>query len=466
LTIEEPVIDPTARLTVARGHNLVVGAPPSPAALQPVLLGIIDRAAERPDGTSLALAPSEAVSEWTRIGALLAEPLKLPVSGTGSPERLSRILETTRQLVFTSPTAALDLVGKAGLDPAGVPGLLVLYPELWGPDGDGQLTALFQDLPKETQRIIVTSDPDRIGTLAERYAWRAPIHDSITPVPEGAWPPVRVTPVPWRGRVEAIREIIEQLNPESVAVWTASELDQAPIRQALLAAGAGRAVTSQVPSPASLIIAYDLPAPATLRELAASGDVLLLMPSGTEPYVGRLAPNRKPLHLRGALDRARTAADRIRNRIIEAMDQDAGPGLFTLAPLLERYDAPAVAAALLGLWQEAESRAGSQAPVRRVEVPARLWISAGKRDGATPSDLVAILVRECETPREAIGKIEIRESFSLVEIAPSAGPEQVAERLTGKSVRKRRVVARLDRPSPAVERVAKRLPRPKDRRRT
>ncbi len=83
---------------------------------------------------------------------------------------------------------------------------------------------------------------------------------------------------------------------------------------------------------------------------------------------------------------------------------------------------------------------------QRVASPVRLWVSAGKKDGTTPSDLVAVLVRECEVPREAIGKIDIRETFSLVEIAPAAGPEQVAERLTGKSIRKRRLIARLDGP--------------------
>jgi hypothetical protein len=46
-------------------------------------------------------------------------------------------------------------------------------------------------------------------------------------------------------------------------------------------------------------------------------------------------------------------------------------------------------------------------------------------------------------PREAIGKVEIRETFTLVELK-GADPAAVAERLTGKSIRKRRLVARPD----------------------
>ena len=140
------------------------------------------------------------------------------------------------------------------------------------------------------------------------------------------------------------------------------------------------------------------------------------------------------------------------------------PELEVLAPIFERHDATAVAAALLQLWQAARNRGPSDPSVTREESALRIWVSAGKRDSLTPSDLVAVLVKECQVPRETIGRIEIRDSFSLVEIAKSAGPEQVAERLTGKMVRRRRLVARPDRPSaPLVQGVSKRLPRPKHR---
>lgn len=461
------MIDPTARLTAERGHNLVIGAPPSPAMLAPILAGAAERLAASEGPPILGLVPMESVTEWARIGAHAAGPAGGGVAGTASAGRLARILgDSTRRLVFTSPAAALDLVRKAALDPAGVAGFLVLFPEAWGPEGDEQLTAMFQDIPRETQRIIVTSDPERIGPLVERYAWRAPIHDVLAQVPAGAAPAVRVTPASWAGRIEAVREVVEQLDPESLAVWTASELDHEPLGRALAGTGARASVTTQVPVGFPLIIGYDLPTPAILSELGASGEVVLLAPPGTEAYVARLAPNRKPLHPRGALERARTAADRVRARIVDAMDRPAEAELSMLAPLFERFEATRVAAALLGLWQESQSRVIPDPAAQRIASPVRLWVSAGKKDGTTPSDLVAVLVRECEVPREAIGKIDIRETFSLVEIAPAAGPEQVAERLTGKSIRKRRLIARLDRPSAAVERVAQRLPRTKDRRRT
>ena len=67
----------------------------------------------------------------------------------------------------------------------------------------------------------------------------------------------------------------------------------------------------------------------------------------------------------------------------------------------------------------------------------------GQRDQATPGDLVAALVKELGVDRGRIGKIEMRESFSLVEL-PAGEAERIAERLTGVMIRRRKVAARMD----------------------
>jgi ATP-dependent RNA helicase DeaD len=71
-------------------------------------------------------------------------------------------------------------------------------------------------------------------------------------------------------------------------------------------------------------------------------------------------------------------------------------------------------------------------------------VGAGKKDGVTPNDLVAVLTKELKVNREKIGRIELRDSFSLIEI-PSAEAEQVARGLNGATIRRRRVTARVDR---------------------
>ena len=120
-----------------------------------------------------------------------------------------------------------------------------------------------------------------------------------------------------------------------------------------------------------------------------------------------------------------------------------------------------MAAALYALWKrtrgggtvQASRRPGvDDAPVRElVTAPgddsapkAKIWVSVGKREGVTPADLVGALTRELKVDRTAIGRIELRDSFSLVEL-PATDAERIAQALNGKSVRRVRVTARLDR---------------------
>jgi ATP-dependent RNA helicase DeaD len=99
------------------------------------------------------------------------------------------------------------------------------------------------------------------------------------------------------------------------------------------------------------------------------------------------------------------------------------------------------------LWRSAGSTpAPAPAEPSATAPPARIWVSAGKKDGTTAADLVAVLNRELGMPAGKIGRIEIREVYSLVEV-PSVDAEEIARRLSGKTVRRRTVTAKVDRPS-------------------
>jgi len=78
-----------------------------------------------------------------------------------------------------------------------------------------------------------------------------------------------------------------------------------------------------------------------------------------------------------------------------------------------------------------------------VERVAKLWIGAGKKDDATVADFVAVLVREVGLERSKIGRIELRDTFALVEV-PAAEAEAIALRLGGITIRKRKLTARVD----------------------
>jgi ATP-dependent RNA helicase DeaD len=75
---------------------------------------------------------------------------------------------------------------------------------------------------------------------------------------------------------------------------------------------------------------------------------------------------------------------------------------------------------------------------------AKLWIGAGKKDDATVGDFVAVLIKEAGMERARIGRIELRDTFALVEV-PAEDAEGIAQRLVGMTIRKRKLSARVDR---------------------
>jgi ATP-dependent RNA helicase DeaD len=197
----------------------------------------------------------------------------------------------------------------------------------------------------------------------------------------------------------------------------------------------------------ALAVAWDLPAPADLARLAAAGELVLLVPPHAAPYVTRITSCQTPVRLRGALDEAREeAAKRLLAIHTEIEQADLDGALLALAPLFERVDPARVAAALYRLWcgrpePVPATTSTAQAPVGET---ARIWVGVGKKDGTTPADLVAALARDVGVQATRIGRIEIRELFSLVEV-PAIEAEEIARSLSGRTIRRRRIVARLDR---------------------
>jgi ATP-dependent RNA helicase DeaD len=77
---------------------------------------------------------------------------------------------------------------------------------------------------------------------------------------------------------------------------------------------------------------------------------------------------------------------------------------------------------------------------------AKIYVGVGKKDGATVNDLVAVLTKEVRVERGKIGRVELRDSYALVEL-PAPEAEGIARALTGSTIRRKRVTARVDRGS-------------------
>lgn len=435
---EDPRVRETTP-TTARGNNVVAYSPPVPAYAAPGLAGLLSRLSEA--GPGLLLSPESQLDEWGVLVHELSRDSGLRVQvAHGTSRAIRRLRSRTVDLLVATPDTALALAARSGLRMEEVSALLLAWPESWA--GEDKVTPLMQDLPKDAMRLVYTSEPDQMSQLVERYARKA----LTIGIPAEALPavgPVRTVSVPWSRRVSALADLIELLDPASLVIWTADRSRHAAIAQAVpLIEPEVQLVTGDAP-PGGTIIAFDLPTSDRLRQLLAAGEVVLLVPPEAESYAARIATPRRPLQLPSVVDSVMEAAGGRRAEIVKTMEQGKPDrALLTLAPLFERYDPAAVAAALFELWTG--SPPAGAAPPTGAPATSRIYVGLGRKDGATANDFVAVLTKELRFERAKIGRIELRDGYSLIEI-PSQDAEKLAGALNGITLRRKRLTARVDR---------------------
>lgn len=433
--------------TVVRGHNLAVVAPPGPAYGGPVLAGLVSRMVEHPGRSALVLCPEAELDGWAALVGTLVEgtPLRLEAP-RGAARATRRLRAGAADLVVTTPDIVTALAARGALKGEMLGAIVLAGPDRWA--SLEPLVALMQDAPHDCQRVILGSTREQVADLVERYARKALTlgAESFHPVADA----VRTVSSGWGRRPQAVAGLVEVLDPRSLGIWTADRSQHGAIAAALPAGDQSiRIVTGDAPE-AEVVVAFDPPDSPRLTQLLAAGEVVLLVPPGTEPYVERMVTNRRPLRLPGLLETSAGEAATRRAAIVRAIEAGRPDrALFTLAPLLDRYDPTAVAAALYELWVDAgapAAAAASEPAAGAADVPAtaRMFVGVGRSDGATANDLVGVLTREIKVPRERIGRIEIRDGYSLVEL-PGADVERIAAALNGATIRRKRVVARVDR---------------------
>lgn len=156
---------------------------------------------------------------------------------------------------------------------------------------------------------------------------------------------------------------------------------------------------------------------------------------------------------------ARRGGDAIRS-LHEALEdaleaEDIDTYLVALAPLFERHDPAEIAAAAVSLLRKKERRPAerpTQPETREAVRPtgstpawAKLFVGVGSRDGVVPGDLLGAVTGEAGVPGDVVGRIDIKESHSLVEVHDTVA-QKVIKALNGITIRGRAVRADFDRP--------------------
>lgn len=435
-----------AAAAAARGTSLVAAVPPSPAWATPILAGLASRAGAWP---ALLLAPAAELDDWAAVVQRIARVAGIRAHAARSEARAARLLAAgALDLLIATPDIAHALVRRSALKVDGLATLIVAWPERL--EDVGSLAGLMQDLPREAQRLVLTAEPSRSADFVERHARKAVAVQALEAPSEPGARPVRAAATPWSRRASAVAQVLELLDPPAATLWLAdlggadAATTDLPLSEHSLQVAVG------TPGTSDLIIAYDLPTAAQLARLQDVAEVVLLVPPGTEGYVAALAPTRRPLRLPSWAEGIRDTASAHRAAIAERIAAGGlEHGALLLSPLFERHDAAQVAAALYTLWQAEAAPAAAEASAAPVET-GRIWMGIGQKDGVTAADIVATLVKDVGLDRTRVGKIEIRETFSLVEV-PELELERVAKAVSGLTIRRRRVVARPDR-GPAAPR--------------
>lgn len=472
--------DAKENAATSRSQHSVLTLPHDRGAVGQFLAGALERMdAASHDVQLLVLTPdTETAAMVAAVATDLAASRGVRVVPATSAKRASRLLrEWQPQIVVGSSEEIVALIRASALKLDALRTIVLAWvDEGAGGAGSSALETVMSEVPKEVGRVLVAS---RLGTeareLAERYARRglrtaeAAAEAELGPL---ALQYVSVSP---SNRPAVLRRLFDELDPASAVVWTRTPESEAEASRAVAALGyrgddvSVRVVREGPLGEAGLVVLYDAPAtPAELRAALGHGttvpQVVVLAQPRQIPLVRTLAAGGRvaPLTLSGPAGQARRREEGVRGELREMLESGlAARELLALEPLLETYDGIEIAAAALRLLEKERAArvAGPQAATDVVIASrggpgpsggTRIFMTVGERDGVRPGDLVGAIAGTAGITGQNVGKVEVHDTHSLVEIV-GVDAAAVADKMTGASIKGRRVVARLERDRPPRE---------------
>lgn len=458
---------------VTRGHNVVYVLPHDWASITQVLAPLVDRIDETAPETQLVIVTADAESA-AASGAGIARLLgdrRIDALAATSARRAGRLLrDHPAHIVSGAPSELLGLVQSATLKLDRTRAIVLAWvDEILSSGAAESLETLLADVPKDAARVIVAGHvTPEVEAVIERYAWRArrvvPPSAEPSAAPDSLPGAIEYVTVSTVSRLAAVRRILDDADPARAHVYVRSDDAEFAVRELLRTLGYGSSeavsVGRSAPSGApDLVVLFDVPASYDeLREVSGERPgriVMLVQPRQLASVRAQLrGVTLAPLTLPEAGVRARSREALLRGQLRDALATGAfGRELLAVEPLLEDYDGVEIAAAALHLLERAraEREAARARPEAQTLAAAasmtRLFVNVGSMDGAAARDIVGALTREAQLTGAQVGKVDIRENHSLVEVAADVADKAVT-RLTGSTIRGRRVVARLDQERP------------------
>jgi ATP-dependent RNA helicase DeaD len=322
-----------------------------------------------------------------------------------------------------------------------------------------------------------------VEDLVERYARRARrvgvVDTEVPQLPaDYEFPIIKYVSAAGTARGSALRKLLDELDPPS-AVIVARDADAATDATQVLRTLGYRDddksinVTRDELGSAAVhtVIFYQPPVtPAELQRIAQAKpvQVVVIAAPGEVAWLrelasGRLAPHNLHGPERRALNREEAVREELRAVLARGLPARE---IISLEPLLREFEGTELAAAaLLLLERERAQRRQAEANKLPAAKPrpsdgeatrggmTRLFMTIGTRDGVKVGDLMGAIAGEGGIPGDRVGKIDLRESHALVEVAESDAAS-VIQRVNGSMIRGRRVVVRGERDKEDRERAA------------
>lgn len=457
--------------SVSRGQNVVYVMPHDWASISQFLSPLVEKIDEaRGDIQLLVVTPDgDAAAAVAAAAVRLTGDRKVQIVAATSAARAARLAKLRTPHILAGPdTVLVELVESAAVKLATVRTVCVAWiDELISRGGSAALETLMAEVPKDAARAVVTSSlTPEVEALLERYARRA--RRVVAHTPELREPTnlsyLTVSP---HSRLGTLRRVLDDVNPGSALVFVRDAELEPAVRALLRTLGytdedevrVGRTAAPDT----ELVVLFDLPAThEELREAAGTARraIALIQPRQLTSLRALSAGGAvAPYTLPEAPSRAREREGRIRSELRDVLVRSSVEReLLALEPLLEDYDGVEIAAAALRLLEQDRDRAREQeraAAARPADAPAtisrardtgamaRLFVNVGSRDNVRPGDLMGAIANQAGLTSADVGKIDIRESHSIVEVAASAA-DAVIERVTGTTIRGRRAVIRRD----------------------
>lgn len=462
-----------ATAVIRRGNNVILHASAGSGAVGAYGLGILDRLIEGDetpgDPAILVLVTDTHTTTATAESlARLAAPAEIAVRA------LAPGWEGERTVLVATPAAALAGVRASTLKLGDLSSLVIQDADLLaGTDQWDDVETLIDTAPAAAQRIVVTGKlTPAIEGFIDRHVRKAMTVPPRAEVeePRADAPVIRYAVVPESGKPAAAAHFLSGMGKDQAAVVCRSVDRAAEVKQVLGARGITDGDDRQIlvlprqeadqRSVQADVLSYDTPFDSAELEALHSGGGTVLVTPRERAHLLRIA-RRAGLRTEAVATPLApiTAVDELRDRLRQLVAQDLTPELALLEPLLAEIPAAEIAAAAIRLGRAAEPAAtrtvGSTAPAAstpgRAGAPppdagtwVHLFMTIGSRDDVGPGDIVGAITGEAGVSGDKVGKIDIRESHTTVEVATGVAP-RVIEALNGRSVKGRSLRVDYDR---------------------